>query len=230
MSVIGHVKRCLREHPNTRDLYRKLGANWAKSRVYFCENFFGRYHTAARFDRLFMKNPDPWSYSGNPVSEERRKLILDMLPLGRYKRLLEIGCATGWMTLPLATRADELVAADISSVALARAHDRCRQSKNIRLRNLDLLTEEINDRFECIVCAGVLVFLPAAAQQMIRDRLAAVLLAGGDLILEHTVNAYPGEIAGDWIHALYRHHPELVMLQHVDVGNYAITLFRKRAR
>ena len=227
MRVLDHVKPILREHPNTRLLYKKLGTHWVNSRIYLCESFFGRYHTAARFDRLFARTPDPWGYSGDPVSEERRALIMEMLPRKRYGRLLEIGCATGWMTLPLSSRADEVVAADISSTALAYARKRCRQSANIRFRRLDLLTESIPESFEGIVCAGVLVFLPANSQKIIRDHLVAALVAGGDLILEHTTGAYPGEMAGNRIHALYEEDPRLRKLEHVEVGNYAITLLQK---
>jgi SAM-dependent methyltransferase len=227
MAALHRTKRILRENPHTRRLYRVLAERWLRSRIYMSQHLFGRYHTASRFDRLFASLSDPWGYRGDPVSEERRELILSTLPRERYARLLEIGCAAGWMTLPLANRTDELVAADISSVALDRARQHCRQVTNVKFIKLDLLADPIMESFECILCAGLLVFLSASAQPEIRDRLVAALTTGGDLVLEHTRQAYPGEIAGSEIHALYRRHPALRTISHREVGNYAITLFRK---
>jgi SAM-dependent methyltransferase len=227
--MLNHAKSILRKHPYTRDLYHLLTGLWTRSQIYFCEIVFGRYYTAARFDRRFAKTSDPWGYCGDPVSEERRGLILKSLPRNRYPRLLEVGCGAGWMTLPLASRTDDLLSVDISSIALARAREKCRQAANIRFVKLDLLTDPIMGTFDCIVCAGVLDYLPAVAQQKIRNCLVASLAAGGDLVLEHTRHAYPGRVAGSEIHALYRDHPELRMLQHDEVDTYAITLFRKVA-
>ena len=230
MARLDEVKRIFREHPYSRSLYGALARGWTRSRISFCERFSGRYHTAARFDRIFARTLDPWRYRGNPVSEERRELILKILPRDRYPQLLEVGCAEGWMTLPLASRADQLVAADISSVALARAGQKCREVSNVRFVQLDLLVDPLWGTFDGILCAGVLVFLPEIAQQKVRDRLVASLTIGGDLLLEHTRRAYAGEVAGSKIHDLYRQSSRAQLMRHEEVDNYAITLFRKVVR
>jgi SAM-dependent methyltransferase len=222
-----HAKRLLREHPYTSDLYGGMASLWTGARIAFCERLFGRYHTAARFDRLFLKTSDPWGYQTDPISERRRELILRALPRSRYSRLLEIGCAEGWMTLRLAGRADEVIAVDISRVALDRASKRCAGLPNVRFLHLDLLVDPLFNNLDAILCAGVLVFLPAMVQCEIRDRMIDSLADGGDLILEHTTMAYPGEIAGRDIHTLYQRHPALSLTHHEEVGNYAITTFRK---
>jgi SAM-dependent methyltransferase len=229
-ATLSDAKRILREHAYSRSLYALLGREWTRWRISLSERAFGRYHTAARFDRLFARASDPWGYRDDPVSEERRALILRTLPRDHYPRLLELGCAEGWMTLPLSTRAAELVAADISRVALERARERCRHVETVRFVQLDLLIDPLVDTFDGIVCAGVLVFLPATEQQEVRDRLVASLAVGGDLLLEHTRKAYPGEMAGNEIHDSYRQHPELTVMQHDEVANYAVTLLRKVAR
>ena len=193
----------------------------------FCQHVFGRYHTPARFDRLFASTSDPWRYHGDPISEHRRELILSLLPRQSYPRMLEIGCAEGWMTSELAARAVRLVAADFSRVAIARARERCRCVPNVSFARFDLLNESLVGSFDCIVCAGVLVLLPGAKQQTVPDRLVLSLASGGDLILEHTRCSYPGAVAGDKIHRLYGDHPELALLQHHEAENYAVTVFRR---
>jgi 2-polyprenyl-3-methyl-5-hydroxy-6-metoxy-1,4-benzoquinol methylase len=229
MEPLLQIKRVLREHPYSRELYASLANGWARTQIAICEVTSGRYHTAARFDRLFKKTPDPWRYAGSPISERRHQLILDTLSGRRYTRLLEIGCAEGWITHSLATRADELVAADISSVALARARHACCEHRNVQFVHFDLLTDPVAGFFDCIVCAGVLVYLPMSAQQSVRDRLVASIAPGGDLLLEHLRDASPGEVAGNKIQALYRNHSKLTVLSHQEVEDYAITLLRKVA-
>ena len=131
------------------------------------------------------------------------------------------------MTLPLSERATALSAIDISRIALERAREHCRSSANIQFMQLDLLCDDLSQQFDAIVCAGVLVFLPAEEQTRIRDRLAAALVAGGDLVLEHTREVFPGEVAGGEIHRLYGLHPDLSVLRHEEVDNYAVTVLRK---
>jgi SAM-dependent methyltransferase len=226
MEALLQLKRFLREHPHSRKLYAVFGDKWTRSKIAVRELTFGRYHTAARFDRLFLTAPDPWSYGSSPISTKRRQLILDTLPRRQYERLLELGCAEGWMTGLLALRAYELVAADISVVALARARDRCRH-QNVHFIQIDLIEKFVPGVFDGIVCAGVLPFLPMNSQQVICNRIIAALEPDGHLLLEHIKNAYPGELAGDKIHELYRNNAKLVVISDLEVDNYIITLFRK---
>jgi hypothetical protein len=65
------------------------------------------------------------------------------------------------------------------------------------------------------------------SQQKICKQLVAAIEPDGHLLLEHTRKSYPGEIAGNTIHKLYRTHPRLVEISHLEVDNYAITLLRK---
>jgi trans-aconitate methyltransferase len=153
-----------------------------------------------------------------------------MLPRRHYPRLLEIGCAEGWMTTELANRADRLLAADISRVALGRAADACRGLPSVRFVQLDLASDPLAGPFEAIVCAGVLLFMPERSHPEIRDRLVTRLAPQGDLVLEHTRAAFHGEVSGVDVHRSYAAHPELTVIDHVDVEHYAITAYRKAAR
>lgn len=230
MGWIQRAKRVLRESSYSRTLYGALARAWGTLRVSLYAVIGRRYYAAAHFDRLFGEAVDPWNYGGSPIAEERRALILRALPRNHYARLLEIGCAEGWMTRPLAYRAASLLAADISCTALARARARCRELPNVQFMQFDLLADRLSGTFEGIVCAGVLVFLPADAQASVRDRIVGSLASGGDLLLEHTRQAYPGEVAGNEIHQLYRQHPALTVVRHEEVDNYAVTVFRHVAR
>lgn len=227
MAAIHTVKRALREHPYSRQLYFALADQWTRTRIAAYQLFAGRYHSAERFDHLFSGTPDPWGYGKCLLSHERRRLLLEKLPEATYASMLEIGCAEGWITRLLAARTQQLTAIDISEVALARARDRCRDLGNIIYRRVDILEDAVEGRYDAVVCAGVLVYLPLAVQPLLRDRILALLAPGATLLLEHTVVAYPGEISGRDVHDLYRRHPDLELVSHQDIEDYAITVLRK---
>lgn len=73
-------------------------------------------------------------------------------------RALELACAEGHFTVQLASRVDNLVAADISRIALDRVARRCTNLKNVRFVQLDLTKDPLPGRFELIVCSEVLYY------------------------------------------------------------------------
>lgn len=229
METASRLKCLVREHPCSQRPYAFLADKWTRAKIGIYALSGCRYHTAVRFERLFRATRDPWNYESCPLSERRRQLILDTLPKRRYARLFEVGCAEGWMTPLLAARADQLISADISLVALSRAEARCRRLSNVHFIQTDLQHSSIDGPFDGIVCAGVLVFLPVELQQKVCNQLVAAIEPDGHLLLEHTRVSYPGETAGNIIHRLYRTHPRLVEISHLEVDNYAITLLRKKA-
>ena len=227
VGILAAAKGRLRESAATEHVYRGTARLMHRARTVYARCRFGRSYPAQFFDNLFARNPDPWGYEGDPVSEERKALLLDLLPTHRIPRLLEIGCAAGWMTGELAKRADAVTAVDISPVALRLAAARCEQWKHVQLRRLDLLTDTAAGPFDVIVCAGVLVFLPWSAQPYVRDRIVQALEPGGVLLLEHTRQAFPGEVAGGRIHALYAAHRELALHSRLQRNLYEALVFQR---
>jgi protein-L-isoaspartate O-methyltransferase len=161
------------------------------------------------------------------MAEERRQLTLEALPESRYGRLLEVGCAEGWMTEMLAERADELVCVDISAIAIERARHRCERFSHVRFLRLDVLEEAPGGPFDAIVCCGILVMLPGWSQARVRESLVAALHSGGDIVLENQTDAYPGQLAGKWVEAGFRQHPQLTLVHHRRVVDYDISVFRR---
>jgi len=228
MKSMQDLKRVLREHPLTRGVYKFFGNMKDSSKLGLNRLFFGRSFTMKYFDHFFTASPDPWEFRGSPIQEERRSLIIRLLSCKRYSRLLEIGCAQGWMTLRLAEMADQVASIDISRVALEGAREHCAGLYNVTFSHMDLVVDPLPaGSFDCIVCAGVLVYLPAAAESDVCHKVVASLECGGILLLEHVREAYPGEVPGRIIHELYRRKPELKQIHHLEVDNYAITVFRK---
>jgi 2-polyprenyl-3-methyl-5-hydroxy-6-metoxy-1,4-benzoquinol methylase len=227
--ALAAVKRRLRQSPITGRAYHGLARCIYFARMIHAKYRFGRYFPMQYFDRIFASNPDPWSYQTCFVSQERKALMLDRIPRRHFRRLLEIGCAAGWMTTELATRADAVLAVDISPIAIRVAATHCAQLGNIRFQNVDILTSMPDGIFDAIVCAGVLVYLPWSAQEDVCARIVKSLEQNGILLLEHKLSVDPGEVAARRVHALYAAHPELVLLERVEKDIYEVLLFRRIA-
>jgi SAM-dependent methyltransferase len=84
-----------------------------------------RDEVAASFDAMFDDGiEDPWHVDDSPYEQRRLAIVLACLGRPRYRRIIEIGCATGQLTGALAQRADEVIAVDPSPKALAVARRR----------------------------------------------------------------------------------------------------------
>jgi SAM-dependent methyltransferase len=93
------------------------------------ENFVipPRPHTdiASPFDAMIEDgHDDPWQLDTSPYERRRLELLLACLGRPHYERVLEIGCATGQLSVALGKRATEVIAMDASPRALAVARDR----------------------------------------------------------------------------------------------------------
>ena len=222
------MKRVFRRHALTRGIYVSLACKWNWAKISLYQKLFGRYYTSKYFDHFFAATPDPWGFREGAIALERRRLIIELLSRRRYSRLLEIGCAEGWMTLMLANLADEVVSVDLSVVALERARKQCSDLRNVTFERMDLIVDPLPvGLFDCILCAGVLVYLPIDVQRNTCQKIIASLRCGGELLLEHSRRPFPGEVAGLEVHSLYRRNPELSEIHNHEEAEYAISLFCK---
>ena len=84
----------------------------------------GQGDARARWEGFYARE-SPWGYE-SAYEQARYAHTLEVLPPGRPRRALELACAEGHFTVHLAPRVDDLLATDISTVALGRAAERCR--------------------------------------------------------------------------------------------------------
>lgn len=116
-----------------------------------------------------------------PESRARALALLEAvraLP-GPPRRILEVGCGTGWLTEHL-TRLGDVTGIDLSprAVALARA-----RGLRAELRSGDFLREPLPEAgFDVVVCMDTIFYV--YDQVAFVDRLAAMLRPGGHLVLD----------------------------------------------
>lgn len=146
------------------------------------------WNTRRKMDRVFSRREDPYDYASSPYERERLIVMESAVPY--CASALEVGCAEGAFTERLAKRAKEVVALDLSSVAIARARGRpgCGGVRFVEA-DLRLWAPKPGQAFDVIVLGDVLYYLDKSlVQDEFREtfpRVASWLKPGGTLVLAH---------------------------------------------
>lgn len=155
---------------------------------------------AAYWEAIFAE-PDPWGYTN---AYERLKYEQTLSAIGgvRAERVLELACAEGHFTVQLAPHVGHLLASDISSTALERASERCRDLTNVEFTQIDLNTSELPHGFDLVLCCEVLYYLERSAVQRLGQQIHDALRPGGTFVTTHAnlLTDSPYETGFDWGH------------------------------
>ena len=128
-----------------------------------------------------------WNFA-LPAEQERYARVLEAVSaqcgVEPWGDALEIGCAEGLFTVELSERCRSVVACDISSIACARAAQRCAGRENVRIVQLDIDRNSIPGTYDLVFVMGVLSFIHGRDKlARVGARLAHVLRPGGLLVL-----------------------------------------------
>ncbi len=139
---------------------------------------------SAYWEGVFVE-PDPWNY-GSVYEQTKYDQTLDLIGAAPVANALELACAEGRFTAQLAGRAERLIAADISTNALARAAGRCAGLANVEFRRIDLVSDSLPAGQTLIVCSEVLYYVDGLGQlPQVIAKLRDALAPGGRLIMAH---------------------------------------------
>jgi SAM-dependent methyltransferase len=183
---------------------------------------------AGHFEALYASADDPWSFATSPYEAEKYQRSLSVLA-PRYSGALEIGCSIGVFTRMLAGRCDALLALDISELALARARERCADRPDVTFRQAAFPHGAPAEMFDLVTCCEVGYYWSDADLERARDRIAAALVPGGDLLLVHFlphVDDYVRE--GDAVHAAFLADERFERRAHHRAERYRLDLLRCR--
>lgn len=118
----------------------------------------------------------PYQFKESPYSSHSL-LLASLPPSGNGRRVLDVGCAGGYLGAILADRGYRVTGIDSPGAASAG----CPESVELLERDLDLGLPPLNGRFDLVICADVLEHLRRPAE-LLRE-LHGVLAPGGRLIL-----------------------------------------------
>ena len=127
---------------------------------------------APAYDLLFLKMPG--------YRQAARDLI-ERLDVGAHDTVLDVGCGTGLLTLPLAERAGRVVGLDLSPAMLEKlAAKAARQGLAIELREGSVLDLPFADgEFTVVTTAFTLLYLTPKEKQRAMAEIHRVLAPGG---------------------------------------------------
>ncbi len=155
------------------------------------------------FEMTFALAPDPWQHT-SPYQQTKYEHTLKLLPSTPITQALELGCAEGYLTVPLAARVDRLIAADISQIALTRTAKCCavHRLENVSCVRLDLTLDPLPGGNDLIVCGEVLYYVRGrTGLQAVARKLVDALNPGGYLLTMHSlyVDEEPERTKFDWL-------------------------------
>jgi ubiquinone/menaquinone biosynthesis C-methylase UbiE len=129
----------------------------------------------ADFDRLAVLSTEGRDHNGH-----YHAFLLDHAP-AQCDQALEIGCGTGGFARSLASRAQHVLALDLSPRMIRLARERSTDFTNIEYQVADVLNHELPaDYFDCIVSIATLHHLPI---EVMLEKMRAALKANGVLLV-----------------------------------------------
>lgn len=132
------------------------------------------------------RNPDPYNVSASNYEREKMERVISALGFEkRFGSALEIGCGEGNMTVRLAPIADNILATDISDMAVRRTRQKASAFPNVQAQRLDLLADEPPGQFDLVVASEVLYYFEKHQLPDVLERIGACVKKGGHVALIH---------------------------------------------
>lgn len=144
----------------------------------------GRGWSAQDFAQRYARGRgDAWGYRSSSQHQERLDRILAALPEQHFQKILEVGCAQGFLTERLAALADRLIACDISAEAIADARENCRAHRHVDFRVADIRAGFPEDGFDLCLFSDVLYYLSPRETDAVLDEAAQKTTPGGAVLI-----------------------------------------------
>jgi len=182
----------------------------------------------AYFEAWDRRGDDPWGHIASSYEHERYDWTIAALDGRRFGHALEVGCSLGVFTERLAPHCDDLLAVDISEVAVTRARERLASAANVRVERRTLPTDMPAGPFDLIVCADVLVYWTADELGAALRGFEAALAPAGVLLAVHyrpKVRIQP--LRGDEAHDLIATRTTLTPTLHDVRGDHRLDRFER---
>lgn len=157
------------------------------------------------FEKRYLEKGDVWGYETSDYEKAKYQQTLDFILAHRAgsAAVLEVGCSIGVFTELLADHFEQVLAVDVSREALALAEQR-HGKPNIKFTRADIREIPAGNRYDVIVCAEVLYYVPAEDIDLVAKKLSGLLSETGIIV---TVSGFTDPKTGpryfeDWTDAL----------------------------
>jgi len=180
------------------------------------------------FELLYARRGDPWGFERREYERAKYERTLAALADRRFPRALEIGCSEGVFTAMLAPRCDELLAVDVSRVAIARARKRLADTPGVSLQRRTLPEDMPTGMFDLIICSEVLYYWNADLLLVALRSFESALAPGGSLLAVHgRFASRTCPLHGDDVHDLLARQTSLSRALSATEPNYRLDRYDK---
>ena len=142
------------------------------------------------FEAVYSRWDDPWRSASLRYHYQRQKYeqVIALIPGGRFRRALDLGCGLGLLAPMLAGRVDEFLGIDIAQGAVDRAREHHACLPNVSFEQADLLElpSSLDGRFDLVLVLDVLYYLLDLDDELLKQvvtRIADLSGPGGLCVL-----------------------------------------------
>ena len=162
----------------------------------------------AFFDGLWSKG-DPWALETAAYDQKKDDYLLTLLADRKYGRGLEVGCGAGTFSAKLANLVDELVAVDVSPLAIETARQR-EVPGSVRFSVANIMEYDIAGEgpWDLVVISETIYYLgwlyPFFDVAWMAHQMCAATRPGGRLLMVNTDGGEKHYLHQGWILRTYR--------------------------
>lgn len=135
--------------------------------------------------QMYAAAEDPWRISEGYYEHRKRQILLSCLPEPRYANAFEPGCANGELSVLLAGRCDQLLAADLAEPAVRRTAARLVGWPGARAGRLAVPAQWPEQRFDLVVLSEFGYYLSWPDWQAVVARTAESLTGNWTVLACH---------------------------------------------
>jgi SAM-dependent methyltransferase len=150
-------------------------------------------------DRFYATAADPYRFD-EPHEQRKYRETLALLEGRRFGRALEVGASQGAFTDLLLDHCEEVVATEVSTVALERARERLDGRLGVSLEQRALPFDFPEGTFDLVVCSDVLYLWEPEVLGHGLDLFARRLRPGGVLLLVHYLGDFGSVMSAARVH------------------------------
>jgi SAM-dependent methyltransferase len=180
------------------------------------------------FEKLYLEQGDIWNYETSDYERAKYRQTMDRVVALRSDNasVLEVGCSVGVFTELLAAQFGQVTAIDVSREALALAARR-HSRPNIRFVRSDIREIPATSRYNVIVCAEILYYIPEGDVTRVVDKLADLLSDHGIVVIVSGVaDSREASYFDNWNDALTERFERLALDHFEDSSRpYRIAVF-----
>lgn len=185
------------------------------------------------FELKYIRN-NPYRVNGSFYDIEQCNRAVEIIKGRRYSSILEIGCGNGYLLERYSSLSDRVIVTDISRLALKRAKERLKGKKHIEFRQSDLLKEDINEKFDLVICSEVLYYFTLDQLKGVVPKILNYIKKDGNLLSIHIrslnddTSGFPYKAFGArTIHQFLESTEGLKTLKRDILENYEIVLYQR---